>query len=262
METMERRFTFDGVAELYDAARPGYPETLVDQVSRAAGLRPGDRVLEIGCGTGKATRLFAQRGVRVVALEPGSNLIGVARRSLTEFPNIEFIDSTFEEWSPEPATFKLVYAAQSFHWIAPEVQFSKSASVLAPGGFLAVFGNTVMPLDSPLREELERIYARIAPHLVAPDQGQRWYLPGGALSKLFDELPPSFAAPTHNGYSWTWSHTAASFTDFSRTQSDHQLLPMAQREALLSAIAIAVHAQGGMLELQIETNLYMAARKA
>src|SRR5579871_492170 len=248
MGTLERRFTFDGVAELYEAARPGYPEALVERIVQRAGLLPRDRVLEIGGGTGKATRPFAERGYRVVALEPGSNLISVARRSLADFPNVEFIASTFEDWPLEPAGFKLVFAAQSFHWIAPEVRFSKTASALAPGGTLAVFGNTALPLGSPLRDAVTPLYERFAPHLAGLDLGPGWYRPGGVLSRLLDDLPPTFGAPSHDGYAWSRSHTAASYVDDLRTVSAFQILPQIQREELLSAIAEAVIAQGGTLE--------------
>jgi len=194
---VERRFTFDAVAELYDASRPGYPVALIDRVSQAAGLRHGDDVLEIGGGTGKATKPFAERGFRVVALEPGSNLIRVARRSLVQFANVEFMASTFEDWPLETAKFKLVFAAQSFHWIAPDVRFSKAALALAPGGALAVFGSTALPLASQLRDDVTPIYERVAPHLAGFDLGPGWYRPGGELNKLFDELPPPFSASSH-----------------------------------------------------------------
>jgi SAM-dependent methyltransferase len=259
---MERRFTFDAVAELYEAARPGYPEALFDRVLQVANLRPGDSILELGSGTGKATRRFAERGFRVVAMEPGANLIEVARRSLNRFPNVAMVASTFEDWPLEPARFKLVFAAQSFHWIAPEVRFSKAALALAPGGVLAVFGNTALPVAPPLHDELTRIFVRFAPHLAGLDLGPGWYLPGGVLSKLFEELPPTLGAPSHDGYSWSRPHTSASYVDSLRTESAIQLLPLEQREGLLSSIARAVDAQGGRLELQYETHLYIATRMA
>ena len=259
---VERRFTFDAVAELYDATRPGYPEVLVDRVAQVAGLRPGDSTLEIGGGTGKATRPFAARGFQVVALEPGSNLISVARRSLAQFANVEFIATTFEDWPPELAAFKLVFAAQSFHWISPEVRFSKAALALAPGGVLAVFGNTALPLASPLRDHVTPIYERVAPHLAGLDLGPGWYRPGGELNKLFDALPPPFGALSHYEYSWSRSYTAASYVNDLRTVSAVQVLPQTQREELLSRISEAVVSHGGMLEVQYKTDLYMAMRTA
>ena len=259
---MERRFTFDAVAELYEAARPGYPEALVDRILQVANLRSGDAILELGSGTGKATRPFAERGLRVVALEPGSNLIAVARRSLDRFPKVAVVPSTFEDWPLEAARFKLVFAAQSFHWIAPEVRFLKAALALAQGGVLAVFGNTAMPVAPPLHDELTRIFVRFAPHLVGLDQGPAWYLPGGVASKLFDELPPVFSSSIHDGYTWSLPHTSASYVASLRTESAIQLLPPANREELLSSIAKAVDARGGSLELDYETHLYMATRTA
>jgi ubiquinone/menaquinone biosynthesis C-methylase UbiE len=259
---MERRFTFDSVAELYDATRPGYPDSLIEQVVLTADLRPGDSVLEIGCGTGKATRPFVQRGLRVVALEPGANLLNIARRSLADLPNIEFVGKTFEDWPLEPARFKLIFAAQSFHWIAPEVQFSKAAFALAPGGVLAVFANTVMPLNPPLQEEIERIYARIAPSLIGNEFARTWYLPKGGLAQLFDKPPPPLAAPTHHGYAWSRSCTTETFTDYLSTQSNHQMLPAEQRDALLSEISSVIGARGGVIEVPFQTDLYMAVREA
>jgi SAM-dependent methyltransferase len=258
---MERRFTFDTVADLYEAVRPGYPAALFDQIWATARLSAGDPVLELGCGTGKATRPLAERGVQVVALEPGANLVSVARRTLADLPNIDFVATTFEDWPLETNRFKLVFAAQSFHWIAPEVQFSKAAKALVPGGVLAVFGNTVMPLESPLREQVNDIYARVAPALIDKGFAGAWYLEGNGLNRLFDTVPAPLGTPMHHGYAWRQSYTAAAFADYLCTQSSHQLLPAAQREDLLSEISKAIVAQGGAVELRFECHLYTAVRR-
>ena len=56
------------MAEAYERFRPGYPTELVDLVL-AYGGRPVRTALEIGAGTGKATRVFADRGLLVTATE-------------------------------------------------------------------------------------------------------------------------------------------------------------------------------------------------
>ena len=76
----EQRFVFGEVADLYDRARPGYPEQLVEDVLRFRGL-PAPRVLEVGAGTGKATVVFAARGLEIVALEPTPEMAAVAARN-------------------------------------------------------------------------------------------------------------------------------------------------------------------------------------
>jgi ubiquinone/menaquinone biosynthesis C-methylase UbiE len=57
------RASFDDVAERYDRARPGYPAELFDDLAALTGLRAGDRVLEIGPGTGQATLPLARRAL-------------------------------------------------------------------------------------------------------------------------------------------------------------------------------------------------------
>jgi hypothetical protein len=57
-----RALSFGSVASAYERYRPGYPDAVVDQVLASAG-GPVRTALEIGAGTGKATRVFAGRGV-------------------------------------------------------------------------------------------------------------------------------------------------------------------------------------------------------
>src|SRR3954463_11880016 len=92
------RTTFDADAARYDRARPGYPSALFDDLAALAGLGPGSRVLEIGCGTGQATVPLAERGYQVVAIELGAELAVVARRNLTRFPAVEVVTGAFEAW--------------------------------------------------------------------------------------------------------------------------------------------------------------------
>jgi cyclopropane fatty-acyl-phospholipid synthase-like methyltransferase len=60
------RRTFDSAADLYEAARPSYPTELFDDLVELAELKPGDRLLEIGCATGKATRVLLEADVDVL----------------------------------------------------------------------------------------------------------------------------------------------------------------------------------------------------
>ncbi len=114
----ELRLTFDTVADRYEAARPGYPAGLFDDLVELAGLRPGARLLEVGCATGKATRPLLERGFRVVCVELGERLAAGARASLAGLP-VEVHVSPFESWRGEAGSFDLVYAATAWHWVDP-----------------------------------------------------------------------------------------------------------------------------------------------
>jgi SAM-dependent methyltransferase len=125
---------FDTMAAEYDRHRPTYPDQLIDQVCHAGGLTPGDRVLEIGCGTGQLTRSLVARGLSVTAVEPGQNLISLARQVA---PGVAFVNRRFEDAElPEP--FSAVFCAAAFHWLDPDVSWRKVAQSLAPGGLLAL----------------------------------------------------------------------------------------------------------------------------
>jgi SAM-dependent methyltransferase len=155
MPDRELATTFDSVAELYERSRPGYPDELFADLAGIAGLDRAD-VLEIGPGTGQATRGLRARGWRVTALEPGADLARVARRVLDDV-TVEV--TTFEDWAGE-GPFDLVFAATSWHWVDPAVGYAKAARLLRPGGSLAVVATAhVLPEDGdPFFREVQADY--------------------------------------------------------------------------------------------------------
>jgi trans-aconitate methyltransferase len=114
----EPRLVFGTVAERYDRVRPSYPSVLVDEVIALAGDGPA---LEVGAGTGKATLLFAQRGFAVHAVEPSAEMASIARQRCADFPDVTIEESDFEDWHGDRHTFALVFSAQAWHWVAPEL---------------------------------------------------------------------------------------------------------------------------------------------
>ena len=171
---MVQRFTFDDVAALYDATRPDYPRALFDDIAAFAGLKPGDKILELGCGSGQATKDFVARGYRIVALDPGSELIEIARHKFAAASNVEFVASTFEAWPAEQAAYKLVPRRKSWYWIAPDIRFAKAADALVPGGAACRLRQRPdrrqfadpRGVTSNLRPSRARIYRRTARGLV------------------------------------------------------------------------------------------------
>ncbi|HEY4829390.1 MAG TPA: class I SAM-dependent methyltransferase [Solirubrobacteraceae bacterium] len=135
----QRRFgaVFDTVAVEYDRRRPTYPDELVDHACAIGGLAPGDRVLEIGCGTGQLTRTLVARGLDVTAVEPGENLIALAERHVEGPGSVRFVNRRFEDASPGGG-FAIAFSASAFHWIDPDVSWRKVAQSLKPGGPLAL----------------------------------------------------------------------------------------------------------------------------
>ncbi len=134
-----QRVLFDDVAELYAATRSGYPAEIVDFAIRTAGLVPGAAVLEVGCGTGQLTASLVGRGFEVTALDIGPSLVAAAQLALGASA-ATFVASSFEDFAAPEGSFDLIVCATAFHWIDPDVRFSKSARLLRPGGWLALLG--------------------------------------------------------------------------------------------------------------------------
>ena len=137
-DRLRLRTVFDDVAEAYDRARPTYPAAVFDDLAELAGLQPGARLVEIGCGPGKATLALAERGYAVTCIELGARMAALARRNLAAYPAVEVLNVAFEPWQPAVAGYDAVVAFTAFHWIDPAVRYAHAADVLRAGGHLAV----------------------------------------------------------------------------------------------------------------------------
>jgi ubiquinone/menaquinone biosynthesis C-methylase UbiE len=156
-ERRRRRALFDGVAELYQASRRGYPAEIIGFVTETASLNPGSAVLEVGCGTGQLTGQLAANGFAVTAIDLGGSMVAAARRRLGA-SRISFDVVSFEELEAPEGTFDLIISATAFHWIDPEVKFTKSARLLRAGGWLAL-ATTGERYDDPFGTTLHGMWA-------------------------------------------------------------------------------------------------------
>jgi SAM-dependent methyltransferase len=144
----ERALSFGSVASAYEEFRLGYPEEVVDQVLAYAD-RPVRTALEIGAGTGKATRVFAARGIAVTATDPDPAMLAELRRHVPS--SVVTVQATLEDLSPA-ASYDLVFAAASLHWTDPTQRWSRIAAWLHPAGAFASFGGPVRLADAELEE--------------------------------------------------------------------------------------------------------------
>lgn len=243
----EQRLVFDEVAEIYDRVRPGYPEQLALEVRELARLSPDDRILEVGCGTGQATRLFAPHGYRMMCLEPGAGMAAVARSNLAAFPDVELVETSFEDWQGEGAAFALLISAQAFHWVEPEVRFVKAARALRRGGAIALFWNVPLVGEDPVHRAIQEQYARYAPHLLPEARARR-----PAYARAADDLRSSglFEEISQRAYPWRCTYDARTYAALMGTHSDHRLLSEADREVLHGGIRAAIESRGGEVKVQ------------
>ncbi len=261
----EQRLVFGEVAELYDRVRAGYPDAVIDDVIGFDGADgPHLRALEVGAGTGKATVGFAARGLEILALEPSAEMAAVARRNCQPFPRVRIKSVTFEDWPAAPGRFGLVFSAQAWHWVRPEVRYRKAAEVLRAGGTLALMWNRVRWQGEPLRDDLEDLYRRLAPGLYARHPAFPGLTPRPDDGDRGDEMRRTglFQDETVRTYPWPATFTTDSFLDLLQSQSDHRLLAEDTRARLLHAVREVITAHGGEIEVPHVTLLVMGHRRS
>ncbi|MCY7337881.1 MAG: class I SAM-dependent methyltransferase [Chamaesiphon sp.] len=174
----QRKSWYGSVAQIYDRVRPKYPPEFLDRAIEVAKIPATGKILEVGCGPGTATIGLAQMGLSIVALEPSLETYSVACQNLAAYPNVEIINTNFEEWESESRTFDAVIAATSWHWVAPEHKHTKAASLLKDSGSLILLWNTAMQPPLHIFEDLTEVFDRYIPALA------KYKYPETALSEV------------------------------------------------------------------------------
>lgn len=255
----EKGLRFDRIAEDYDRVRPAYPDELVDRACARAGLGPGSHVVEVGCGTGKLTAALAERGLRVEAVDPGGNLVEIARRRVSG-ADVRFQVGRFEEVELPAGAFEAVFSATAFHWVDPDVSWAKAARLLRPGGVLALLthvGGSMLELDDALLAAWREVLPEAA-SWVRRDERALWdgaEARRGNVSELWAWFEKSDKARAEAAELFTdveiekvrieVHETAAELVGQIRTTSSYLGLGAADQRRLDARIAAAVENAGG-----------------
>lgn len=229
------RETFESVAAAYEKARPSYPDVLFDDLVELARLRPGDRLLEIGCGTGKATRPLLRRGFSVVCVELGEQLAETTRRRLAGYP-VDVRVAPFETWEVEAESFDLVYAATAWHWVDPSMRYRRAHELLRPSRHLAFWSaGHAFPADAdPFFAEIQDVYEAIG-----ESHEENW--PPPPPDEVADEVAEIEATGLFEEirvrrYVWETVYTADEYIALLNTFSGHITMDASKRQRLYREI--------------------------
>ncbi|QYR19280.1 class I SAM-dependent methyltransferase [Paenibacillus sp. sptzw28] len=235
------RSSFEQAASLYQQVRPDYPEELFDDLIRAANLNPGDRLLEVGCATGKATLPLAKRGFTITCVELGAELAAVARQNLVGM-DADIITGGFEDWQPEAGkSFDLVFAATAWNWVDPEVRYIKAWEALRPGGHLAFWNaDHVFPDGGdPFFREIQPIYKEIGEDKPGDTD---WTRPN-ELQEQRDEIEKSglFEIIHIRHFDWERIYHVEEYIKLLETFSGHILMEAWKRDKLFGEIRVCLN---------------------
>ncbi|MFJ6216286.1 class I SAM-dependent methyltransferase [Streptomyces sp. NPDC092296] len=263
-DDVERGRVFGEVAEVYDAARPGYPDDLVSEVLGYAAL--GDRpAVEVGAGTGKATVAFAARGVPLVCVEPDPQMAAVLRRNTAAYADVRIDVGGFEEWQPGGRRYGLLIAASSWHWVDQARRWDLAYGALAPGGAMALAWHVYGVHDTALHSALAEVDTRYGmvhtPHsdpLAAyDDESAAWTEQAGRPEPecrrdgRFTDLRSIRFRQEHR-------YSADAYRDHLLSVSAYRILPDHRREQVLTEVARTLEAHGGGITVDRVTDLFLA----
>lgn len=156
---------YSEVAQAYERTRPRYPAKILARLQEIAQLHSSKVMLEIGTGPGIASVEFAKMGIQMICLEPSLAACRLAQQKCAAYPNVQFINTTFEEWELTNQKFDVVVATTSFHWLTPGIRTQKTAAALKEDGLLILLWNTPPQTSNEVYQALTDIYQTYAPEL-------------------------------------------------------------------------------------------------
>ena len=248
--------TFDSAVQDYDRWRPDYPAVLFEDIFAVCPLNEHSRALEIGIGTGQATRPILETGCTLTAVEPGANLTAFCAAKFAAFPRFEVVNSGFEAYQAPDASFDLVYAATAFHWIDADVGYPRVLALLKPGGVFARFANHPYYQQDALYDAVQAVYAK--------------YRKGGKPPRVFAEADAEALArlPEKYGFVHTQCHmyrrerrfTGAEYVGLLNTYSDNLAMEEKERARFYAEVQAAIEAHGGTIVIHDTIDLELAIK--
>lgn len=225
---------FDQVAQLYNESRPRYPDHLFSALIKVTGLSPKAKLLEIGPGTGQATKSLAIHGYDITCVELGAALAGIAKHELRNYPNVRILTGAFEDIELPSDTFDLVFAATSFHWIKSEFRYLKSHQILRHQGWLAIIHtNHISDEQGDLFFETSQpIYDRYN----FTDKNQKPSLPKPETIKPAEMDERLFRSTHFQLFPMTITYSAKEYAKLLNTYSNHLASSKQMRDDFLNEI--------------------------
>ncbi|MBR3743059.1 MAG: methyltransferase domain-containing protein [Clostridia bacterium] len=250
---MEFRKVFDTIPEQFDRYRPRYSEALFADLIAYAGIGKDKTVLELGPGTGQATDPILKTGCDYHAIELGEHLFEKMKEKYGRFPNFHIVNDDFITHDFGGARFDLIYSAATIQWIPEEIAFSKTFSLLRPGGTLAMLltrGDYRTPNEA-LYQNIQKVYA-------AYFKPETPY-PHGAF-QYANAVNYGYAGFEKREYPGQRVFTAEEYAAFCGTHCDHIVIPEPEKSQFFEGLKNAVLEAGNRIVFSDTYVLYLAKK--
>ena len=253
------RLSFDTVAEVYDGVRPSYPPDLFDSLFEM--LPPEPTIIEVGPGTGQATKDLLDRGAFVHAVEIGPTMAGILRSNLPS-NRLRVSVGAFETTGIRLAPADAVFAATAYHWVAKEAQTDRPATILRPGGLVAIVDliQVESPDDAGFFETAQPIYERYGVSHIGPPPPHRDEVDPPIRTVLDNDA--RFESTSVRRYDWNQTYSAERYRQLMLSYSVTQMMDEPDRQGLLDEVESLVRTDfGGCITRPLVVTLTTATRR-
>ncbi len=249
---------FTHAAEYYDKYRPGYPQEIIDSLISVTGISECSDLLEIGCGSGKATGQLIGNGFNILGIDPGEDLIRIGNERFKN-ESVRFEKGRFEEYDFGQQKFDVIYAAQSFHWVPQSIGYRKCFDSLKDNGYIVLFWNMYVLNNNDTDKELLEIskrYGGIADFVTETECESR-------INSIVSQIVDSdlFEKPTVIRKLWKQNYTADEFYGFALTGNRFMQNSDEEKQKAYNDIVALAEKNGGIIERPYLCVLYIAKKK-
>ena len=263
----EKRVHFDEIVTKYDEIRPNYPNRLFVDLIEYSGKGTDKKALEIGAGTGKATRPILEAGYNVTAVEIGANMAAFLSDKYKSYKDFNVIVSSFEDANIEENEYDLIYAASSIHWVDAKIGCPKIKRLLKNGGTIALLRYNFSSEDD---ESLDAAYDKYFRTHYLSRAGEKPIKrthddlrnPDGFLTRYgFNGLEEyNFKDITLNFYDIEIIYTADEYIKLYETMADHRDLPEKNKTGLYNEVTRIINQNGGKYKMDYIFQVYMGRK--
>jgi SAM-dependent methyltransferase len=225
--------SFDLAAEIYDEIRPSYPGAVFDYLFDL--LPPRPNILEVGPGTGQATRDLLRRGALVHAIEIGPAMAAKLRANLPS-DELRVTIGDFERVDVPDRSMDAVFSATAYHWLNPAAQLDRPATILKPGGVIAIvdLNQVGSPDDDGFFDAVQPIYEGYGQGHTGPPAPERERVNPAIRQSLSQDR--RFVDVEVHSYNWNQTYTASAYRKLMLSYSGTQMMNSGDRKGLLDDV--------------------------
>jgi len=190
--TRDPRKRFSAAAHLYHRHRPSYPPELIDWILATAAVTPPATVADVGCGTGISTRLFAERNLDVIGIDPNEEMLALAR----EMGGATYRKGEATATGLSDRSVDLVTVGQAFHWFDIAGALAEMSRILRPGRCAAAFWN-VRALSGAFMQEYDGLLREFSSEYAVIESHEQTGRKIAAAPSVLDPREAEFAIVQH-----------------------------------------------------------------